>query len=59
MLELSPGNSRLVIYKAHYLVQSRLIKEAEKFMDQMLKLRCFAESVVIPTQKSKNPVQLK
>ena len=53
LLELSPGNSRIVIYKAHYLVQARLIEEADKFIDQMLKLHYFSESVTILTQKSK------
>ena len=53
LLELSPGSSRLVIYKAEFLVRGKFIKEAEKFINQMLKLRYFEDSVAIPTQKSK------
>ena len=49
LLELSPASPIPVIYKADYLVKAKLLKEAEKFIDQMLKLRYFAESVAIPT----------
>jgi hypothetical protein len=53
LLELSPASPIPVIYKADYLVKAKLLKEAEKFIGQMLKLRYFAESVAIPTQNSK------